>query len=123
LRGVDYRPVPLGERKKRLASLGDRRLAGIAMVDHTDGRGELVFEAGLAHGAGRYRVETAVEALSVRHSSNCGDASHPKDHCAEHEGSLQGIETPLALTATVTTMIPATPQWPARCAGRFVSLL
>src|SRR6201981_1545645 len=44
LDGVDYRPLPLAERKKRLARLVDRRLAGIAMVDHTDARGELLFE-------------------------------------------------------------------------------
>jgi ATP-dependent DNA ligase len=44
LDGVDYRPLPLHERKARLGRLVDRRLAGIAMVDHTDARGELVFE-------------------------------------------------------------------------------
>jgi ATP-dependent DNA ligase len=44
LDGADYRPLPLGERKKRLARLVDRRLAGIAMNDHTDASGELVFE-------------------------------------------------------------------------------
>jgi ATP-dependent DNA ligase len=44
LDGVDYRPLPLCERKDRLDRLVDRRLVGIAMVDHTDARGELVFE-------------------------------------------------------------------------------
>jgi bifunctional non-homologous end joining protein LigD len=44
LDGVDYRPLPLRERKARLDRLVDRRLAGIAMVDHTDARGEQVFE-------------------------------------------------------------------------------
>jgi bifunctional non-homologous end joining protein LigD len=44
LDGVDYRPLPLRERKTRLDRLVDRRLAGIAMVDHTDARGEWVFE-------------------------------------------------------------------------------
>ena len=43
LDGIDYRPLPLGERKKRLDRLVDRRLVGIAMVDHTDAAGELVF--------------------------------------------------------------------------------
>jgi bifunctional non-homologous end joining protein LigD len=43
LDGVDYRPLTLAERKKRLARLIDRRLVAIAMVDHTDARGELVF--------------------------------------------------------------------------------
>jgi bifunctional non-homologous end joining protein LigD len=41
---VDYRLLPLGERKTRLARLVGRRLAGIAMVDHTDAHGEPVFE-------------------------------------------------------------------------------
>jgi bifunctional non-homologous end joining protein LigD len=44
LDGVDYRPLSLGERKDRLARPVDRRLAGLAMVDHTDAHGELVFE-------------------------------------------------------------------------------
>ena len=44
LDGVDYRPLPLGERKGRLARLVDRRLTGIVMNDHTDAHGELVFE-------------------------------------------------------------------------------
>jgi ATP-dependent DNA ligase len=44
LDGVDYRPLPLSERKGRLARLVDRRLTGIVMNDHTDARGELVFE-------------------------------------------------------------------------------
>jgi ATP-dependent DNA ligase len=44
LDGVDYRPLPLRDRKERLARLVDRRLTGIAMVDHTDARGELVFQ-------------------------------------------------------------------------------
>jgi bifunctional non-homologous end joining protein LigD len=44
LDGVDYRPLHLRDRKERLARLIDRRLTGIAMVDHTDARGEPVFE-------------------------------------------------------------------------------
>jgi bifunctional non-homologous end joining protein LigD len=44
LDGVDYRTLPLRERKTRRARLVDRRLAGIAMVDYTDARGELTFE-------------------------------------------------------------------------------
>jgi ATP-dependent DNA ligase len=44
LDGVDYRPLPLGKRKDRLARLVDRRLTGIVMNEHTDARGELVFE-------------------------------------------------------------------------------
>jgi ATP dependent DNA ligase domain len=42
--GVDYRPLPLGERKGRLARLVDRRLTGIVMNDHTDASGDLVFQ-------------------------------------------------------------------------------
>jgi bifunctional non-homologous end joining protein LigD len=44
LDGVDYRPLPLRQRKERLARLVDRRLTGIVMNEHTDARGELVFE-------------------------------------------------------------------------------
>jgi bifunctional non-homologous end joining protein LigD len=44
LDGVDFRPLPLGERKDRLARLVDRRLTGIVMNDHTDASGELVFQ-------------------------------------------------------------------------------
>jgi ATP-dependent DNA ligase len=49
---ADYRPLPLRERKARLDRLVDRRLAGIAMVDHTDGR-ELVFEQACKDGPWR----------------------------------------------------------------------
>jgi bifunctional non-homologous end joining protein LigD len=48
--GVDYRPLPLGERKERLAHLVDRRLTGIVMNDHTDALGELVFKQACAMG-------------------------------------------------------------------------
>jgi ATP-dependent DNA ligase len=44
LGGVDYRPLPLGKRKERLARLVDRRLTGILMNEHTDDGGELVFQ-------------------------------------------------------------------------------
>jgi bifunctional non-homologous end joining protein LigD len=40
LDGVDYRPLPLGKRKDRLARLVDRRLTGIVMNDHTDASGK-----------------------------------------------------------------------------------
>jgi bifunctional non-homologous end joining protein LigD len=43
LDGADYRSLPLGKRKERLARLVDRRLTGIVMNDHTDSRGDLVF--------------------------------------------------------------------------------
>jgi ATP-dependent DNA ligase len=66
LDGVDYRPLPLRQRKERLSRLVDRRFVGIAMVDHTDARGQLVFEQACPHGPGGHRVEAAVEALSVR---------------------------------------------------------
>jgi ATP-dependent DNA ligase len=42
--GVDCRSLPLAERKKRLDRLVDRRLTGIVLNEHTDARGELVFE-------------------------------------------------------------------------------
>jgi ATP-dependent DNA ligase len=41
--GVDYRPLPLGKRKERLARLVDRRLVGIVMNEHTDEDGATVF--------------------------------------------------------------------------------
>jgi bifunctional non-homologous end joining protein LigD len=44
LDGVDFRPLPLGKRKERLARLVDRRLVGIVMNEHTDARGELGFQ-------------------------------------------------------------------------------
>jgi bifunctional non-homologous end joining protein LigD len=50
LDGVDYRPLPLGKRKERLAHLVDRRLSGIVMNDHTDALGELVFKQACAMG-------------------------------------------------------------------------
>jgi bifunctional non-homologous end joining protein LigD len=43
LDGADYRSLPLGKLKERLARLVDRRLTGIVMNDHTDSRGDLVF--------------------------------------------------------------------------------
>jgi hypothetical protein len=45
--------------------LVDRRLSGIAMVDHTDVRGELVFEQACKMGLGGHRVEAALEAVSI----------------------------------------------------------
>jgi bifunctional non-homologous end joining protein LigD len=42
--GADCRPLPLGERKKRLDRLVDRRLVGVAMVDHTELAASLVFQ-------------------------------------------------------------------------------
>jgi bifunctional non-homologous end joining protein LigD len=42
LDGVDYRPLPLGERKKRLARLPAAGKGGIALEEHTDAVGELV---------------------------------------------------------------------------------
>jgi hypothetical protein len=58
LDGADYRPPPLGEREKRLAGLVDRRLAGIAMNDHTDAP----VRAGPPDGL----VEAALNAVPVR---------------------------------------------------------
>jgi bifunctional non-homologous end joining protein LigD len=43
LDGEDLRPLPLGKRKDRLARLLARVQPGIALNDHTDARGELVF--------------------------------------------------------------------------------
>ena len=43
LDGVDYRPLPLRQRKDRLARLLARVQVGIALNERTDARGELVF--------------------------------------------------------------------------------
>jgi bifunctional non-homologous end joining protein LigD len=43
LDGVDYRPLPLRQRKDRLARLLARVQVGIALNEHTDAGGELVF--------------------------------------------------------------------------------
>jgi bifunctional non-homologous end joining protein LigD len=43
LDGEDLRPVPLGERKPRLARLLARAQAGIALNEHTDENGAVVF--------------------------------------------------------------------------------
>jgi bifunctional non-homologous end joining protein LigD len=50
LDGVDYRPLPLRQRKDRLASLLARVPVGIALNEHTDARGELVFRQACAMG-------------------------------------------------------------------------
>jgi bifunctional non-homologous end joining protein LigD len=43
LDGEDLRPLPLGQRKPRLARLLTRAQAGIALNEHTDAKGELIF--------------------------------------------------------------------------------
>jgi hypothetical protein len=43
LDGEDLRPLPLGQRKPRLARLLARVQAGIALNEHMDAKGELVF--------------------------------------------------------------------------------
>jgi bifunctional non-homologous end joining protein LigD len=43
LDGVDYRPLPLSRRKDRLARLLARVQVGIAINEHTDEDGTLVF--------------------------------------------------------------------------------
>jgi ATP-dependent DNA ligase len=50
LDGVDYRPLPLSRRKDRLARLLARVPVGIALNEHTDARGELVFRQACAMG-------------------------------------------------------------------------
>jgi bifunctional non-homologous end joining protein LigD len=50
LDGVDYRPLPLSRRKDRLARLLARVHVGIALNEHTDARGELVFRQACAMG-------------------------------------------------------------------------
>jgi bifunctional non-homologous end joining protein LigD len=43
LDGEDLRPMPLGKRKPRLARLLARAQAGIALNEHTDERGAVLF--------------------------------------------------------------------------------
>jgi ATP-dependent DNA ligase len=43
LDGTDMRPMPLGERKRKLARLVDRRLTAIVLNEHTDEDGATVF--------------------------------------------------------------------------------
>jgi ATP dependent DNA ligase domain len=43
LDGEDLRPLPLGQRKPRVARLLTRVQVGIALNEHTDAKGELVF--------------------------------------------------------------------------------
>jgi bifunctional non-homologous end joining protein LigD len=43
LDGEDLRPLPLGQRKPRLARLLARAAAGIALNEHTDENGAVVF--------------------------------------------------------------------------------
>jgi bifunctional non-homologous end joining protein LigD len=50
LDGVDYRPLPLRQRKDCLARLLARVQVGIALNEHTDARGELVFRQACAMG-------------------------------------------------------------------------
>jgi bifunctional non-homologous end joining protein LigD len=50
LNGQDFRPLSLGERKKRLARLLLRATLGIMLNDHTDAAGELVFRQACAMG-------------------------------------------------------------------------
>jgi bifunctional non-homologous end joining protein LigD len=50
LNGVDYRALPLSRRKDRLARLLARAPIGIALKEHTDARGELVFRQACAMG-------------------------------------------------------------------------
>jgi bifunctional non-homologous end joining protein LigD len=52
LDGEDLRPLPLGKRKPRLARLLARAPAGIALNEHTDARGELVFRQACMMGLG-----------------------------------------------------------------------
>jgi bifunctional non-homologous end joining protein LigD len=50
LNGQDFRPLSLGERKKRLARLLARVTPGITLNEHTDASGELVFRQACAMG-------------------------------------------------------------------------
>jgi hypothetical protein len=65
LDGEDLRPLPLADRKKRLARLlGGRRL-GIVLSDHTDDDGATIFRQACVMGLRGDRVKAADRALSV----------------------------------------------------------
>jgi bifunctional non-homologous end joining protein LigD len=65
LDGEELRPLPLGQRKPRLARLLARVPAGIALNEHTDAQGRSGVPAGLRDGAGGDRVEAAWGAVPV----------------------------------------------------------
>jgi hypothetical protein len=67
LDGVDYRPLPLRQRKDRLARLLARVSVGIALNEHTDARGELVFRQACAMGLEGI-VSTRLTAPTSRHA-------------------------------------------------------
>jgi ATP-dependent DNA ligase len=50
LDGVDHKPLPLSHRKARLARMLTGEQTGIALNDHTDARGDLVFQQACAMG-------------------------------------------------------------------------
>jgi hypothetical protein len=80
LNGTDMRPMPLGERKAKLARLVDRRLTAIVMNDHTDASGELVFQQacrmgleGICPSGSRSRTNRARHGIAEPHRSDSAD--------------------------------------------------
>jgi bifunctional non-homologous end joining protein LigD len=71
LNGEDFRPLSLGERKKRLARLLSRVTPGIMLNEHTDAAGALVF--GQACAVGLEGIVSKRLAAPYR-SGPCGDS-------------------------------------------------
>ena len=76
LDGVDYRPLPLRQRKDRLARLLTRVQGGIALNERTDEDGAVVFLHASVPGSAAYDSRTAhlllhnaPSAPELRHSS------------------------------------------------------
>jgi ATP dependent DNA ligase domain len=77
LDGVDYRPLPLGKRKERLAHLVDRRLTGIVMNDHTDAPRRAGVQAGVRNGPGGHCVQAADRAIPLRSIPGLAQGQEP----------------------------------------------
>jgi ATP dependent DNA ligase domain len=81
--GEDLRPLPLGERKAKLARLLARVVAGIAFNEHTDEDGAAMF-LHACNGPRRDRLEAADRALPIRPVSRLDQDQKPgQPHNAE----------------------------------------
>jgi hypothetical protein len=77
LNGMDLRPLPLGERKAKLAQLLGRAPAGIVFNEHTDEDGAVGVPARLQARVRGHRVEAARRALPVRMLAGLAQGEKP----------------------------------------------
>jgi bifunctional non-homologous end joining protein LigD len=77
LDGVDYRPLPLVDRKARLAKLLARSRTGIVFNEHTDEDGTVVFRHALQDGPGGHRLEAPDRAVPVRAVAGLDQGQEP----------------------------------------------